>query len=233
MIDALGDRFKSYENTFDFRLPNRIPVVVRIDGKAFHSWTKKSKCVKPFDDRLVNLMANTTKYLCENISGCVCGYCQSDEISLLLINSQTNQTQPWFDNSDISNIPAFFDSRTFVVPEKDVINYFIWRQTDASRNSISMLAQSLYSHKELHKKNSDEKQEMCFQKGFNWNDLKTSYKRGSLIYKKTSDIPLVNKITGEITYRDKFVIDTETEIFKHDKSCIINNILIKNNIVIF
>lgn len=81
---------------------------------------------------------------------------------------------------------AFFDARVFQIPEKEeVVNCLIWRQRDAERNSIQMLAQSLFSHNELHKKNTSELQEMCFQKGHNWNDLDVSKKRGSLIVKAT------------------------------------------------
>lgn len=255
MIDTLGDRIKLYEDTFNHTIPNRIPVVIRIDGKAFHSWTKKSKCEKPFDKQLVELMGATTKYLCENISGCVCGYCQSDEISLLLINSQTNETQPWFNNriqkmASISaslatfyfnnnnpkevKYPAFFDSRVFVVPERDVINYFIWRQRDAMRNSISMLAQSMFSPKQLMKMSSDQKIEMCKTKGIDWNtDLDLSYKLGSLVYKELNPQPLINKVTGEQTYRKYFKIDNQLTLFKYDKDCLISNVLKENGIDLF
>lgn len=80
---------------------------------------------------------------------------------------------------------ANFDSRCFNIPKEGVNNYFIARQKDAVKNSVSMLAQSLYSHSELHKKNWSDMQEMCFQKGHNWNDLHFSKKRGSFIVKNT------------------------------------------------
>lgn len=80
---------------------------------------------------------------------------------------------------------AFFDSRVFQIPEKEeVVNSLIWRQQDAERNSIQMLAQSLYSHKELHGKNTSVLQDMCFEKGFNWNNLEFYKKRGSLVLKQ-------------------------------------------------
>ena len=69
--------------------------------------------------------------------------------------------------------PALFDSRVFVLPESDVCNYFVWREQDATRNSVQMLARSLYSHKECHKKNNSKLQEMIFQKGRNWNNETT------------------------------------------------------------
>lgn len=252
--DDLGDRIKGYESVYDFRFTNRLPIVVRIDGKAFHSWTKKSKCQKPFDLDLIKLMQNTTKFLCENISGCVCGYCQSDEISLLLINTQTNQTQPWFDNrlqkivSVVSSlatcyfnennnlqvkIPAFFDSRAFVVPEKDILNYFIWRQRDAIRNSISTVSHSFFSPKELHKKNSVQQLEMCKSIYVNWEDFPNNCKKGSLVYKVMSDKPLINKKTHEVSYRKYFIIDENISLFEYNKDCIINKLLIENNINIF
>lgn len=81
---------------------------------------------------------------------------------------------------------AYFDSRVFQIPEKEeVVNCFLWRQRDAEKNSVAMLAQSLYSHSELHKKNGSDMQEMCFQKGHNWNNLNFSKKRGSFIIKNT------------------------------------------------
>src|SRR5574344_2103477 len=98
MEDTLGDRIKQYEITFDYRFTNKLPIIIRLDGKAFHTWVKKSQCDKPFDFNLINLMQNTTKYLCENISGAIVGYCQSDEISIVVLNNQTNNTEPWFDN---------------------------------------------------------------------------------------------------------------------------------------
>ena len=80
---------------------------------------------------------------------------------------------------------AMFDSRVFQLPTKtEVENYFIWRQQDTVKNSISSVAQSLYSHKELHGKNGNQKQEMIFQKGINWNDYDPKLKRGRMITKE-------------------------------------------------
>ena len=93
--DDLGKRIKKYEEVSKTVLMRRTPVIIRIDGKAFHTFTRGFQ--KPFDEVLVKAMQETTKYLCENIQGCVFGYTQSDEISLVLIDYQTLTTDAWFD----------------------------------------------------------------------------------------------------------------------------------------
>ena len=213
---------ENYESRSKQFLTRRTPVIIRLDGKAFHTYTRGLN--KPFDEGLIEDMELTTKFLCENIQGVKLGYCQSDEISLLLTDFDDLQTQAWFDYNvqkitsisasmatakfnelrikrlikiyteeegyeayaDSFDFPklAFFDSRVFNIPEEEVPNYFLARQKDAVKNSIAMLAQSLYSHKELHKKNGNEMQELCFQKGYNWNDLDYRKKRGCTIKKE-------------------------------------------------
>nr|DAM61790.1 MAG TPA: tRNAHis guanylyltransferase [Ackermannviridae sp.]DAW82227.1 MAG TPA: tRNAHis guanylyltransferase [Bacteriophage sp.] len=93
----LDERMKKYEYVTRHYLMCRTPVIVRIDGKAFHTFTKGMK--KPFDHIFMESMQDTMKYLCENVQGCVLGYCQSDEISLLLIDYDTFETSAWFDNN--------------------------------------------------------------------------------------------------------------------------------------
>lgn len=94
--DKLGDRMKhNYEEASKTRLTHRMPVVIRLDGRAWHTWTKGFR--KPFDELLNKAMQSTMKYLCENIQGCVLGYVQSDEITLVLIDYQTLETSAWFD----------------------------------------------------------------------------------------------------------------------------------------
>jgi len=96
--DTIGDRMKeSYENRYRLYFPNRLPVIIRIDGKAFHTYTKGLN--RPFDKIFMTAMQNTTLDLVKNVGGCKMGYVQSDEISLLLTNDDTHQTQPWFDNN--------------------------------------------------------------------------------------------------------------------------------------
>lgn len=206
MNDALGTRIKeNYENRSRYFLPRRTYTIIRLDGKAFHTYTRGLK--KPFDMDLIEDMSEATKFLCENIQGCILGYTQSDEISLLLVDFDKPTTDAWFDGNvqkmaSISasmvtakfnelrakrgiNKLAFFDSRVFTISDRiEVMNYFIWRQNDAVRNSVSMAAQSVYSHKELNGKNGSDKQEMLFQKGINWNDYPVSCKNGTMVSKK-------------------------------------------------
>lgn len=92
--DLFGDRMKGYENVSRNYLKRRTPVIIRIDGKAFHTFTRGLK--KPFDRILMSAMQETMKYLCANIQGCVFGYTQSDEITLVLTDYATTTTDAWF-----------------------------------------------------------------------------------------------------------------------------------------
>lgn len=237
--DSLGDRMKSYyENRSRFCLPNKSYVIMRVDGKAFHTFTKKMK--RPFDFDFIDDMNQTAIELCKNISGAKFAYVQSDEISILISDLDDIYSQSWFENNiqkmtsvsasiatasfnksrlkrkmDIlksepspSNIlSAFdaykfaeFDSRVFTIPTvAEVMNYFLWRQQDCTRNSIAMVAQSLYSTKELHKVNTTEMQEYIFRKGINWNDYDPKLKRGRFIEK----VVTINGEAGNITEIDE------------------------------
>lgn len=231
MKDALGQRMKeNYEYRYKSFLPRRTYSIIRLDGKAFHTLTKHMK--RPYDDILADAMSDVTIELCKEIQGCKFGYTQSDEISLLLTDFDDNQTQAYFDgniqkivsisasiaaavfNKSIGNYSkklAYFDSRVFIIPDSiEVENYFIWRSNDCTRNSISMLAQSLYSHKELHKKSSAEMQEICFLKGKNWNDVEDRFKRGSLITKEQYKI---NTDKG-ISLRNRWVANAAFDFLK-------------------
>ena len=168
-----------YEQTPKTRLMRRCPVAVRIDGKAFHTFTRGFQ--KPFDEVLIKSMQETMKYLCENIQGCVLGYTQSDEITLILVDYKKLTSSAWFDYEvqKICSISAsmatmafnkffrdnvddyivtlqnavdkgaMFDARCFNIPKEEVTNLVYWRQLDASRNSIQMVGQANFSHKEL------------------------------------------------------------------------------------
>jgi tRNA(His) 5'-end guanylyltransferase len=259
--DALGDRMKEfYEDRTRIKLPWRTFTIIRIDGKAFHTYTKGLE--RPFDEGLIEDMNATTSYLCKNIQGAKFGYVQSDEISLVLTDFDDLGTHAWFDNNlqkmvsvassmataefnklrlmrymedsmiflepeDIGKFKmAEFDARAFQIPFIDEVeNYFIWRQQDAVRNSISSVAQSLYSTKELHGVKTDQMQEMIFQKGINWNDYDFRKKRGAVIgkveklFKKRSNYydPNTSYIPSEHTFTRNVWEVIEAPIFTQDR----------------
>lgn len=179
--DPLGDRMKDgYERCTRNFLPRRTYTIIRLDGKAFHTYTRGLE--KPFDLQLMEDMAQTTAFLCKNVPGVCYAYTQSDEISLLTTDFARTSTRAWFDGNvqKIVSISAamataefnrlrpgnlaFFDSRVFTIPDPvEVANYFIWRQQDAMRNAVSMAAQAKFSHKALHGKSSAQMQEMLWQ----------------------------------------------------------------------
>ena len=203
----LGDRMKMYEaaECERFLLP-RLPIVSRMDGRAFHSFTRNLK--RPFDDEFRQLMAQTTVRLVEE-TGAVIGYTQSDEISLVLwqedeksqvffngrrdkiVSILAAMTTAYFDEGRMGrgiggSSWALFDARAWVVPSKEeAVNALIWREQDATRNSIQAAAQAQFSPAQLHGKKNDELQEMLFQeKGINWNDYPDMHKRGVYVQKR-------------------------------------------------
>lgn len=246
--DDLGDRMKDYyESRSKTRLIRRMPVIIRLDGKAFHTFTKGFE--KPFDMVMVRAMQETMKYLCENIQGCVLGYTQSDEITLVLIDYQNLNSDAWFDYevqklcsvsasmatfafnrnfarlaalepekktkqtnayTEVASKGAFFDARCFNIPKEEVTNCLLWRQQDATRNSIHMTGRAYFSHKQIEGLNSNDIQNLLLQeKGINWNDLPTTLKRGSCCIKKYRQ-------TMNQTLRGYWCIDDEIPIFKDE-----------------
>ncbi len=95
--DSLGDRMKGYEACFDYKLPPRIPMMIRVDGRSFHTLVKRWKCTKPFDATLNKYMIHTAVELCKEISGTKLAYLQSDEITIVATDDKTKTTQAWFD----------------------------------------------------------------------------------------------------------------------------------------
>lgn len=250
--DDLGIRMKKYEYVTRTHLTPRTPVIIRIDGKAFHTFTRGLQ--KPFDDVLMTTMQNAMRYLCENIQGCVIGYTQSDEISLALVDYKKLTSNGWFDyniqkcasvaasmatmifNKTFPHIVdyiveedgtinykkcmesgALFDARCFNLPKEEVCNYFLWRQNDAIRNSVSMLAQANFSHKELQGKSSREMKEMLVnQKGISWDDLYPHDKKhGSCCIK-------IEDTVGGIQ-RCRWEIDEDIPIFKGEGRNYVDN----------
>jgi len=231
MKDDLGSRMKdSYEDRYRIFLPRRAYMMLRIDGKSFHSYTRKFK--RPFDYDLMAMMDATALALCEEIMGARIAYVQSDEISILVTDFDKLQTQAWFggnlqkicsvsasiataafnkyrvlndEDTDLSEMDfACFDSRVFLLADPyEVENQFIWRQKDAEKNSIQMLARSLYSHKQLNGKSSRDMHDMIHKKGLNWNDVPTGAKRGRTI---------VRGLEG------KWGVDKDPPVFTRDRS---------------
>jgi tRNA(His) guanylyltransferase len=244
--DSLGDRMKSkYEDVFRHSIPQRTHAILRIDGKAFHTFTKGLP--RPYSPDLSAALDYAAMQLCKVMQGCALAYGQSDEYSFLFTDFADIDTQMWFNGNvqKITSVAAslftahfnsawqeiigmdtpfqdplhmssmgkdpypkkkfidrlgMFDARVFVIPPRtDVMNYFVWRQQDASRNSLSMLASHYYSASELHGKKAADKHEMLHRKGQNWNNWPTSFKRGRVVHRLTN-----------------WVVDNEIPIFSDD-----------------
>lgn len=195
-----GNRMKEYEHISTGRklMPN-LPVIARLDGKAFHTFCKHFD--KPFDAGFMWTMIDVAKYLVEKTHALI-GYIQSDEITLIWrndyhapmmfdgklhkLNSVLASMATGVFNDVIKNYhktsPAFFDCRTWNVPnEIEACNVLLWREQDATRNSIQMLGQANFSHKELHKKSCVMIQDMLHEKNINWNVLAPAKKRGTYV----------------------------------------------------
>lgn len=222
MKDPIGDRMKShYENRTRYFLPRRTFTIIRLDGKAFHTFTNGLN--RPFDESFTDWMTQTTQLLCKEIQGVKFGYVQSDEISLVLTDFDTITTDAWFDGNiqKIASVSAsiatawfnkfnetekiaYFDSRVFTIPHEDeVINYFIWRQKDCIRNSISSVAQSMFSQKELHGKSTDAMISMIENEdGYaNWNEYDAGFRFGRLITKERKEYKRWVTLDGEDVQR--------------------------------
>jgi len=276
----LAERMKGYEKRNRYYLQRRMPVILRLDMRAGHSFTKGFK--RPFDEVFIKSMQETAKYLCENIQNCKLSYQQSDEITLLLVDYDKLNTDCFFDyrvdklcsiaasmatmafNNIFSkyvkefdlelayndngidteenrklweiykkaiNKGAMFDARCFNIPKEEVTNLIYWRQLDASRNSIQMVGQANFSHKELQNKSCNDIQDMLMtQKGINWNDLPTYQKRGSCCVKENHFIenekgtqicfpdgcsdPFEDEEALTGVHRSSWIIDTDIPIFK-------------------
>lgn len=224
-MDDLGDRIKNnYENRTRYFLPRRTYTIIRLDGKAFHTFTKQFE--KPYDLKLMEIMDLTAKSLCREIQGAKFAFVQSDEINILVTDFEKLGTDAWFngnlqkivsvsasiatctfnkhylgwrlantkkdDNEAVLEAYAYaaecvpaahFDSRAFTITDRqEVKNVFIWRQQDATKNAIQMLAQHHFSHKELQNLNESQLQDkLMLEKQINFNDEPVGFKRGRFI----------------------------------------------------
>lgn len=268
--DDLGNRMKEYESRNRYFLQKRIPVVIRLDMRAGHTYTRGFG--RPFDDIFIAAMQNTAKYLCENIQNVKLSYQQSDEITLVLVDYDKLNTECFFeyrvdklcsivasmatmafnkaiedaadlafnkefyelgfdstpseDEEDVYNDElegleekydkyyskvgkAMFDARCCNLPKEEVTNNLYWRQLDATRNSIQMVGQANFSHKELHGKSCNNIQDMLMeQKNVSWNDYPTYQKRGSCCIKENYET--------ENGMRTRWIVDKDIPIFKGD-----------------
>lgn len=198
----INDRMRrQYEHATRHRLPRRTYTIVRVDGRAFHTYT--AGMVKPFDLKLMADLQETARALMMELDGARLGFSQSDEISILMVDFEWVGQQAWFDGvlQKICSVSAsiataafararaargdtrtaHFDSRVFTIPDlTEVENYFIGRQLDASTNSVSQAASAYFSHEELEHKSGPQKQEMLFQRhGINWSQYQSHCKNGA------------------------------------------------------
>lgn len=272
----LAERMKGYETRNRYYLQRRMPVILRLDMRAGHSFTKGFE--RPFDEIFIKSMQETAKYLCENIQNCKLSYQQSDEITLLLVDYDKLNTDCFFDyrvdklcsiaasmatiafnrafannveaeshvftnewlddenfnpnykNKELRSLwlvhkkavdkGAMFDARCFNIPKEEVTNLVYWRQLDASRNSIQMVGQANFSHKELQNKSCNDIQDMLMtQKGINWNDYPTYQKRGSCCVRnkiviQSDGVMATAQLRDTSKSENEWIIDTDIPIFK-------------------
>lgn len=244
---SLKNRMLRYESVSKLKLMRRTPVIIRLDGVAFHTLTRGFN--KPFDTILIKTMQQTMQGLCETVENCVLGYTQSDEISLVLCDYKTLSTEAWF-NYEIEKLVSitaamatlyfndffeknvtetidkepyykcdgtikrgYFDSRVFNLPVDEVNNYLLYRQQDATRNSIQMVAQSQFPCKEIIGIKNDELQDKLFtERGINWNDFPIAQRRGSCCIKRPQQV-LSNE---KKIIRNKWVVDDQIPIFSKE-----------------
>ncbi len=238
---SLGDRMKEYEATSQGNVLRRTPVIIRVDGKAFHTFTKcfrDADAPDPFSPVMHKLMTQTAMTMMAETQCAVLAYTQSDEISILLRDWDRHETQQWFGGKlqkmisvsaaqaaayfnffltrevgllDYVSAVPLFDSRVFQLPMDEVTNYFVWRQQDATRNSVQMLGRHFFSHKAMHGKNVSNIQDMLMDiHGENWNDIDTWKKRGTCV------LPNPDKLDSSANV----VVDEEIPIFTKNREYI-------------
>lgn len=209
---SIGSRIKRYEAASHSILLPRSYAVLRVDGKAFHTFTRNMK--RPFDEKLIEAMVSAGERVAKEMMGFKLGYHQSDEFTFVLTDTDTFESQMWFDgevqklcsvtasmfgayfNKAMGGTEAVFDCRAFNVPAEDVPNVFIWRQRDWERNSLQMLARTVFTQKELHGKKHAEIHEMLHGLDVNWARLSDLLKNG------TFTTPDGQRLCSKMTYDD-------------------------------
>jgi tRNA(His) guanylyltransferase len=240
--DSLGDRMKTqYEHRTRFLLPRRTYTLIRLDGKAFHTFTRRLP--RPYSLEFMVALDAATVALCEQVDGVVLAYVQSDEVSLLLTDFGTIQTQAWFggnlqklvsitasaltahfnrfwqESPERALTPgvAMFDSRVFTISDPvEVANYFVWRQQDATRNALSMAAQAHFPHRELMGAGRERLHDLLMSVGVNFNDLPADFKRGRLFRSMTYTVPNSFDVEGADVIRHRWGKDSCLPVFTRD-----------------
>jgi len=214
----LKERMLTYEEAYNTKLPIRMPVIIRLDGRKFSKLTVE----KPFDRKFSTAMEKTLTFILTNIQGIVLAYTQSDEFSLLFLPYKGKNTEPLFGNrvqklvSILAGISsayfskyglsekliyqvATFDARTFILPEEDVVNYFLYRYRDCIKNSINSYATSIFSHAEVQDQNQDALLNKLQENKTPWNDLHTIFKFGVFFSKDKANEPFSFTNSEELT----------------------------------
>ena len=215
---SLGKRMKRYEAVSNHCLSIKTPVIIRVDGRAFHTYTKGMN--KPFDYELMNAMLMAAQATAREMQGFKIGYVQSDEVTFCLSDLDSIESDCWFGYklSKLVSISAalmtayfnrlmendkiaVFDSRAFNVPIDEIANVLLWRAKDWERNSLQMYAREFFSHKELHCKNTADIHEMLHSIGKNWaTDLTPMQKNGSMFLNRGGHFHTIDRFKP--TYAD-------------------------------
>ena len=241
--DGLGDRCKAFELAEAGRRAMRgLPLLARLDGRAFHTFTRG--LTRPYDHGMSTAMIETARYLVHEMTALV-GYTQSDEITLAWYEPSQSASDYAFDGRfqklasvlagmasarfcqlAATHLPGkagetpHFDCRVWQVPTlEDAAEVFVWREDDATKNSISMAAGAHYTDRELDGKGSATKQELLWQKGVNWNDYPAFFKRGTYLQRRTFDrtltederarIPEAHRPAADATFKRSAVVELE------------------------
>lgn len=249
---SLFERMKGYEKASRVVLDGDLPIIVRIDGKAFSTYTRNLN--QPFDQQFTDAMLYCMKSLCKQIQQVNFAYTQSDEITLVLSGYSNEKSEPWFGGkvekiasvsasiatfyfnkylSEVTELPAFFDARVFNLPSiNEVVNMLIWRQNDAMRNSLNSYARHFFSHKQIHGKSIDQVKQLLKKHDKSWDGLNPVIKCGGCCIKKSFARAVNNPYnkkkenddTKTVVERSEWVVDRNIPIFVKNKEYILGNI---------
>lgn len=210
---TLSDRMKDYERETRLELPRKTFSVIRVDGRAFHTWTRGFEL--PYSTRLMRAMAAAQEALCREVSGAVIGYTQSDEISVIYQDFVGKHAEPWFGGvvQKVASVAAsivtatfaqefpdrplaHFDARVFSLPSTgEAANYLVWRQRDAQKNAISMICDEHFSHAELLGLNTDQRIALLADQGVDVSAENPRFLNGQVAHRVT--------VVEKVSYRDR------------------------------